>query len=826
MLSSIGVPDDERKGRRLGDETKGRIADLASGWTVDGDAPPAPEPPIKREASGPSRIARDAARREAKPVPPPPPGSAARKSLEDRIAELIDGPSNVEDSVPEPSNDRPVSGRVPMGIPARSDPPSKPLSARSSLPAPPPPSPVPPSPPVLPSARSGPPPPPSPARPRTGQVPLAGNPRATREGDPLDLSAVPEADKTKENRGAVGIKHDKSKPHDHNSSLTTNAASGTIGGDTPQPLFDRAAIAAGQKAAIAREPATPPGIRTTGTGPTAVRGTPRPGALADKPPLRPDSSPPAATADPSTSPRPAPAQPAISGDSIQEPLPGSIDSDPQRSKDRKLPAGRVPPAETIPEIGPSDPASQLAVPVGEFDHGQTILEQDKLRVAYTQATIKRDAASALLGLAEPVPGAAKPQPGELLIQISAQNARGDATFNDWSGASTRRYEPGDPRRGDPTLGDARGDPTLGDARGDATSLSAPAAGHAPAGTLRSSAALPRKRGLAGDIRYVATVIFGVRAANRELAALETQQATRQKARRHHLVTLGRTAVTSDGAEHPALAPARDQLSGVEEERSQHAGHVVAADTELTRVRRDRDAKAKQYVADLAALDGELGTFAKKLEPLEKEAAGIKKRAADLHDAMRRIAAKIAATEASLTSLKGGKLDRADVQAELATLKAERRAIQSDEPVIAGQLDALTPRIAAIEAARGEAQRKRAELERSEQEDQHRVEELLTAIGAKRKVVDRAAADAEALRDKILFQLGERLYVDHPPDLTAQLAPIDEIDVELGIADRRVMELREIVSSVDKLKIARGIALILVILGAIGALTVWLVKLFA
>jgi prefoldin subunit 5 len=634
---------------------------------------------------------------------------------------------------------------------------------------------------VLPPTRSGgPPPPPAPSRPRTSQVPLAARPRATREGDPLDLSTVPEADKTKENRGAVGIKHDKVGSHDHGNSLTANSASGTIGGDTPPPLFDRQAIAEGQQGALANERATPVGVRTTGTGPNAaVRGTPKPGTLADKP-VRPDGSP---------MPAPMPA-PMPVGDRVED------------------------------ASGSPDAAPRLAVPVGEFDHGQMIVEQDKLRVAYTQATIKRDAASALLGLAEPAPPAGKPPPAELLIQISAQNARGDATFNDFSGASTRRYEPGDP-----ALGEPRGDPTLGDERGDATTLSAPAAGHAPAGTLRSSAALPRKRGIAGDIRYVATVIFGVRAANRELAALDTQQATRHKARRHHLVTLGRTAVTSEGTEHPALAPARDQLSGVEEERSQHAGHVVAADTELTRVRRDREAKAKQYVADLAALDGELSTFAGKLEPLDKEASGIKRRAADLHDAMHRIDAKIAATEASLMSLKGGKLDRAEVQAELATLKADRRAIQSDEPVIAGQLDALSPRIAAIEAARAEAQRKRAELERVEQEDQRRVEELLTAIGAKRKVVDRAAADAEALRDKILFQLGEKLYVDRPPDLTAQLAPVDEIDVELGVAGRRAMELREIVSSVDKLKIARGIALIVAIVGVLGAATVWSVQRF-
>jgi DNA repair exonuclease SbcCD ATPase subunit len=399
-----------------------------------------------------------------------------------------------------------------------------------------------------------------------------------------------------------------------------------------------------------------------------------------------------------------------------------------------------------------------------------------------------------------------------------EELRGDPTFNDVSGVSIAALD--------------RADPTVGDDRGDATSLSVPAPRHAPAGTLRSAAALPRTRGIAGDMRYVATVIFGVREANRELAEIETKQATRQQSRRHHLVTLGRTAIAlpdgrfprggiPEAGEHAALGPARDQLSRVEDERSHHAGHVVAADAELTRVRRDREVKAKQHIVDLAALDAELAGLAKKLEPLEKDAIGIKKRAADLHDAMRRIDAKIAATEASLGSLKGGKLDRAEVQAELATLRADRKAIQRDEPEIASELDALNPRIAAVEAARGEAQRRRAELEAAEHDDQRRSEELLTAIGAKRKVVDRAAADAEVLRDKILFQLGER-----PDDLAGQLAPIDEIDVELGVADRRMMELREITSSVDRWKVARGIALIAAILGALGAVTWGLLAMFA
>jgi chromosome segregation ATPase len=281
-------------------------------------------------------------------------------------------------------------------------------------------------------------------------------------------------------------------------------------------------------------------------------------------------------------------------------------------------------------------------------------------------------------------------------------------------------------------------------------------------------------------------------------------------------------VTADGFEHAALGAARDQLASIEEERSQHAGHVVAADAELSRVGRDREARAKQYVTDLAALDAELTAVTRKLEPLDKEASAIRKRGIDLHEALRRIDEKIAATEASLDSVKGGKLDRAQIQAEIATLRADRKAIQADEPVIAGQLDTVNPRIAALEAQRGEAQRRRAELEISERDDQRRVEELLAAIGAKRKVVDRAAGDAEALRDKLLFQLGERLHVDRPDDLIAELAPIDEIDLELGSADRRIMELREILASVDRWKLARGIALLAVLVAAVTAIAGWLI----
>jgi hypothetical protein len=809
MLSWLRVPDDERKGRRLGDETKGRIADLASGWTVDSDAPPVPEPPIKRDASGPNRVP-DAPRRKAKTQPPPPPGSAARKALEHKIVEL-------REAAGEPESPRP---------------------------------------PALPPAGRPPPPvPPESARPPSS-APGPGRKRATRKGDPLDLSTVPESDKTQENRGAVGIKHDRS------ASLITNTASGTIGGDTPSPIFDREAIAAGQRGAIADEPVVPGARLGSPPGDAVPRPAERGASGASKPTGAAQRSgpSPAPIAAQRSGPSPAPIAAQRSG-----PSPAPIAA--QRSGPNAAPEGASPigsgPAAAIrgtPRTGepaaasgpassrpgerlisdagidelvaalpapPTPGESRLVVPVGEFDQAQTILDQDKRRIAHAQATIKRDAAGALLGLAEPAP--ARMPAAEVLFDEPLR-ARADSSFDeptrkrDESGFDepTRRRADGfdeATQRSDllhDTSNAATGRLAVRD--DDATTLAAPGSRATASVTLRSTAALPRRRGVVGDLRYPATVVLGLRRSRRELAQITARQATRQQSRRHHLITLGRAAVTNDGFEHKALGPAREQLAGIEDERSQHAGHVAAADAELTRVGRERDAKAKQYATDIAALDSELAGLVKKLEPLHREAAQARRRATDLHEALRRIDARIAATEASLDPAKPTKRDRAEIQAEIATLRGDRKAIQSDEPVLAGQLDALDPRIAAHEAARSEAQRKRAELETAEHDDQRRVEELLTAIGAKRKVVDRAAAAAEARRDRILFQLGERLYVDRPDDLAAELAPIDEIDLELGSGDRRIMELREILTSVHRWKLVRGVALLIVVVAALGAVT--------
>jgi len=396
-------------------------------------------------------------------------------------------------------------------------------------------------------------------------------------------------------------------------------------------------------------------------------------------------------------------------------------------------------------------------------------------------------------------------PIELRVESHEYDDRDDTTAGD---LRTAKFE-----RGDPTQSTVPGAPSA-----DATEIQAPRRSkQLTSGTLRRASALRRKRGLYGDVRYVFTALLGVRRSRRELAESERRQELRATSRRRHLVTLGRSAATMDLFAHPALGKARDRLAEVEDERAKHTGAVAASDAELERVRREREATSKAHAETVAKAAAELAEVAKKLEPLEREAAQARKRASELRDELQRIDRKIAEAEALVVSVKGEKMDKAALAADIATLRANKQAVLRDEPAIAAQLDALEPRIAALDAQRAELQRAKSDAEKAEADDHKRSLELLDAIGAKRKVVERAAADAEAARDHALFELGERLYVDRPSQLTAQLSPIDRIDLEIGEDERRAMELREILSNVDHWKLARGSAMIVLVVGVVAAI---------
>jgi hypothetical protein len=563
-----------------------------------------------------------------------------------------------------------------------------------------------------------------------------------------------------------------------------------VGDETKERIADLASGWSVDAPAAPAEPApAAPPRKKPKTVPPPPPGSAERKALEDKiietkPEPKPRSKPPTA---PPPIPPPPRAKPPTAPPPIPPPPPKAKTPEPERAfvREAHTPAvivdSSLPTEKGVTALPPAPPPTpgKLAVPVGEFDSGVATIDEAQVRRVQGQQTVKRDAAEALL-------------------KIEPAAARDDPTAID---SAIKSY----------------------DRAADATEIRAPSTDGktVSGGKLRAYAALRRKRGVAGDVKYVFTALFGVRQSRRELVTLEGRQQVRQTSRRRHLVTLGRTAVTADAFDHPALAEAREALSIVEDERSKHAGAVAAADAELERVRRDRENKAKQYATDVAAREAELADLAKKLEPLEKEATGSRKRAAELRESLQRLDKQITSTEAKLVSVNIDKMDRAGIHAEIASLKADRSAVQRDEPKLAAELDALNPRIAAIEAARVEARKQRKTLDDNEAEDQRRTSELLEAIGAKRKVVERASGEAEAARDRALFELGERLYVDRPTILGAQLSPIDRIDLELGESDRRVMELREILSNIDKAKLARGIAVIVLGAAVAGAFVTWL-----
>jgi chromosome segregation ATPase len=415
-------------------------------------------------------------------------------------------------------------------------------------------------------------------------------------------------------------------------------------------------------------------------------------------------------------------------------------------------------------------------------------------------------------LALPLPPAntvTREAPLELLLKIPDTAMRSDSTVVD---KSTSPFDRSDPTGNDDQIHDET----------EVNARSPHGLAATGANSLRTAPTLPQRRGIGGDVRYVFTALFGATSARRELSTIELAQAERQKQRRERLITLGKSAIISEAFDHPAVAKAREEFAGIEEKRSALAGQVAAADAELQHVSRSRDSHIKRTAAEILELEKQVSAIATKLQPIEKDHAAIKKRANDLQDQLARIDAKITATESSIVSVKTPRQDRAAVGAELATMKADRNAVQRDEPVLAAQLDDIAPRIAKLEAERSAAVAAIAEKKSTDESDGKRSSELLDAVRAKRKVVERATAEAQVQRDTLLAQLGERLYVDRPKVMADGLLVIDELDVAYGTSDRKAMELREILSSIDKWKIFRGTLVIIIAVLVVVAGVFWFV----
>jgi hypothetical protein len=352
---------------------------------------------------------------------------------------------------------------------------------------------------------------------------------------------------------------------------------------------------------------------------------------------------------------------------------------------------------------------------------------------------------------------------------------------------------------------------------DALAPTLSAQAHVVAG-LRDAPTLRRRPGALGHLTYVFTVWAGVRRARRELATVEAELAQQKAARADRLAELGRAAVSDERFDQTAVRSSRDELADIEERRSRHAGAAAASDAELEAIERDRDREHRRHEADIEAAQAEIAKLDGELAPLEKEATGVRKRAAEVKSQLATLDGKMAAVTASLVKVKGPAADRAGVEAELATLRADKQAVQRDEPKIAAALDNLLPRIASLKAARADADAKIAAARQGQDAARDRAVEQVAAVQARRKVEARAVAEAAGDRDRALVGLGERLYADRPKDLTRKLDAVEQRDLAIATAERRAIELRELIGSVERGALIRGILLWILILGAIGAAT--------
>jgi hypothetical protein len=339
--------------------------------------------------------------------------------------------------------------------------------------------------------------------------------------------------------------------------------------------------------------------------------------------------------------------------------------------------------------------------------------------------------------------------------------------------------------------------------------------HVVAG-LRDAPTLPRRPGVAGLLAYVLTAWRGVRRARKELAAVDAELASLKAARAERLAELGRAAVADDRFDQTAVRTSRDELADIEERRSRHAGAAAASDAELEAIEREREREHHRLAREIEADEAEAARLDAELAPLERDAAATRKRAAELKDTLASIDRKMSAAQASLVSVKGQAADRAAVEAELASLRADRQAVARDEPTIAAALDALLPRIAALTAERAAATERVTAARRGQEQARARAADRVAAVEARRKVEARAVAEAQGDRDRALVELGERLYVDRPRDLTRRLDAVEQRDVAIATAERRAIELRELIASVDRGAVWRGAALWLLLLGAAAA----------
>lgn len=368
-----------------------------------------------------------------------------------------------------------------------------------------------------------------------------------------------------------------------------------------------------------------------------------------------------------------------------------------------------------------------------------------------------------------------------------------------------------------------GHESFDDPRDDATRIDPAPPTHTAAGsqakaapaTLRAPATFRRRPGWSGDVAYVFTVLFGGASARRELARVEEAIEQGRLLCEQRLIALGADGIGEPSLDDEHLTRARDDLAAIEEDRSAKAGQAAAADADVVAIERNQKGEIEKQTLEAKAIEAELAGIAERLAPLEKDHAALRKRGAELRATFARIDDQIRQVEGKAAAARGDKADRAGVEAELATLRADRAAVARDEPALAAQQDQLEPRIAALRAERHRASRRLADARAAIIAAGERAADELHAVKAQRKVIDRGLGELEKRRDRALGRLGEHLAAERPPGLSTPLAALDEAEDACAADERRAAALREMLASVDRAAVARGVAILVAIAALLG-----------
>jgi hypothetical protein len=388
-----------------------------------------------------------------------------------------------------------------------------------------------------------------------------------------------------------------------------------------------------------------------------------------------------------------------------------------------------------------------------------------------------------------------------------------------SSASEPSAPPSDPA----SLVESRNDETVLQAPGSevyAASVEARKAG-APA-VLRVPPTLPRRRGVFGDLLYIYTAMVGTGRARREMASAARKLDSERQARLRRLADLARLALADSALSSDILTAGREEIIDLEDQRSRVDGAAAAAEAEIASLERDREEEKKRHARELDELRRSGTDIDEKLEPLQRRLRTALRRVARLQENMACLDSKLTKAESRLAKLSAEK--KAEAEATIATMRAERRGLDKEEPELAAEIDQLEPAIASLTASRAEGRARAARIEEQERAAVLRVAEKVVAVKARCVVDERAEEELALAQEEALRALGERLAVERSPEIVPRLRGIEEHEVAIGTLERRHLELTELLHGVDRWTVARGVLWLLVIAVAVAAALVWSVAL--